>query len=587
MNATTETTQQRVELIAIGQIKADPNQPRTQFDKTELRALADDIRARGIIQPITLRPDPATPGDYIIVYGERRYRAAKLAKLPSVRAIIDNAARDDLDRFIDQAAENIQRENLKPMDMARFFNTLHTQHGVKLSEIPQLLKQRGLRRIERPYISNLRRLLDLPDWAQALIDNEQLSPAHGKYMLYARGLDSVLDAMREEIEWRLNNDDDEGRAPTISELIDLTARAFDSAGYPDLLGRYHHADGFNPETSCAGCRQYRRIAPRESWQSVLWYCTSLPCFEQKDSDHRAQIEAEKKARADERDAERRRLDAERRKAAAEPAAQPTNDNPPDPDNPSANDHGTGNPVDDAIAAARASAAEPDQTTPRPAEQAIEQAIEQATDQASPPDEHASAPDQDDNHLTDQQRRLRDGRIEKTARYLDDWLRSQLREHLADDEATRYSILLWVAAGAPGLTVNGGYYSTQGVEILLGDDDAIDTGIDYTLRQIRPHQSTLDKIIDQTIDQLDRRNLRRLARYCGIGLDGNYQIDRDYLAIKSNLELIESTPERVRARFDDWSRETRRPAGELIDRLLARADAWGIPDDLRAMYSTNA
>lgn len=572
----TTTTTEAVAQIPLDRVRPDPDQPRTQFDKAELRALADDIKARGIIQPVTLRPDPADADAYIIVYGERRYRAAKLAKLPTLRAIVEHGERDPLDRYIDQAAENIQRDDLKPMEMANFFNTLHTTHGVKLSEIPALLKARGLRRIERPYISNLRRLVDLPPWAQDMINAEQLTPAHGKYLLYARELDAVLDLAREEIEWHLDEEQGDGRAPTISELVEIITDAFTRCNYPDLYHLHHHANGFDPENSCKGCKHYRRISGYTRYHSDSWFCLGAECFANKSADHHAQIEAEKKAQADAAAAERRQADAARRKAAAQTTA------PDAASTPSASDHGTGNPVDDAIAEAMASSAD-DQHPPQTDVWQSQQTPEQSAPAEQP--DHPEQPDQAEQYLTDQQRRLRDGRIEKTERYLDDWLRAQLREHLADDEATRYSILLWVGAGSPGFTVNGGYYSTMGVEILLGDN-AIEHGIDYTLRQIDNHEQILDRIIDQTLAQLDRRNLRRLAHYCGTSLD-DYQLDREYLAIKSNIELIEATPERVRASFDDWPKAINCTAGELVDKLLARGDAWGTPDDLRAMYAAFA
>jgi ParB family chromosome partitioning protein len=101
--------------VPLGAIDCDPNQPRQHCDKKALQELADSIRAIGVVQPISVRPDPARPGRYIINYGERRYRAALIAGLHSIPAFVHRAP----DTYM-QVAENLHRADLSPMEMALF-----------------------------------------------------------------------------------------------------------------------------------------------------------------------------------------------------------------------------------------------------------------------------------------------------------------------------------------------------------------------------------------------------------------------------------------------------------------------------------
>jgi ParB family chromosome partitioning protein len=110
--------------IEIARIRANPNQPRVQFDEVTLDELADSIRERGVLQPILLRPDGE---NYMIVAGERRWRAAQRARLHAIPAIV---------REIDESTtaelaliENIQRQDLNPHEEAEGFRQLNAQHG--------------------------------------------------------------------------------------------------------------------------------------------------------------------------------------------------------------------------------------------------------------------------------------------------------------------------------------------------------------------------------------------------------------------------------------------------------------------------
>lgn len=102
-------------MVPLDAIACDPDQPRQHFDEEALQELADSIRAIGVVQPVSVRPDPALPGRYIINYGERRYRAALIAGLHSIPAFVHRAP----DTYM-QVAENLHRADLSPMEMALF-----------------------------------------------------------------------------------------------------------------------------------------------------------------------------------------------------------------------------------------------------------------------------------------------------------------------------------------------------------------------------------------------------------------------------------------------------------------------------------
>jgi ParB family chromosome partitioning protein len=159
-----------VELIA-------PNrrQPRRIFDDQTLVALADSIRVRGVLQPVLVAP--LAGGTYELIAGERRWRAAQLAELDTIPAIV---RRDDDAASLELALiENMAREDLNPVDQARACAALVEELGLTREEV-------GLRvGRSRVAVSNLIRLLDLPDEALELIEHGELTEGHGRALLLA------------------------------------------------------------------------------------------------------------------------------------------------------------------------------------------------------------------------------------------------------------------------------------------------------------------------------------------------------------------------------------------------------------------
>jgi ParB family chromosome partitioning protein len=165
-----ELRQLPVELIS-----ANPHQPRHTFDEQAMLALAESIRVRGVIQPVLVRP--LAGGRYELIAGERRWRAAQLAELEELPAIVRR--HDDASSLEVALIENMARQNLNPVDEARACAALVEELGLSREDV-------GLRvGRSRVAVSNLIRLLDLPDEALALIERDALSEGHGRALLLA------------------------------------------------------------------------------------------------------------------------------------------------------------------------------------------------------------------------------------------------------------------------------------------------------------------------------------------------------------------------------------------------------------------
>jgi ParB family transcriptional regulator, chromosome partitioning protein len=156
-------------------ISANPHQPRDGFDEAALLALAESIKIRGVLQPVLVRPLPG--GTYELIAGERRWRAAKLAELETVPAIVRH--HDDAASLEVALIENMAREDLNPVEEARACAALTEELGLSREEVGRRVG-RG-----RVAVSNLIRLLDLPDEALESIQAGDLSEGHGRALLLA------------------------------------------------------------------------------------------------------------------------------------------------------------------------------------------------------------------------------------------------------------------------------------------------------------------------------------------------------------------------------------------------------------------
>jgi ParB family transcriptional regulator, chromosome partitioning protein len=160
-----------VELIA-----PNPRQPRRSFDGGKLAELAESIRARGVLQPIVV--SPLAGGRYELVAGERRLRAARIAQLESVPAVVREA--DDWERLDLALAENMARQDLNAIEEARACAMLVDDLGLTKEEVGRRVGR------SRVAISNLVRLLDLPEETLELIEHGHLSEGHGRAILLCK-----------------------------------------------------------------------------------------------------------------------------------------------------------------------------------------------------------------------------------------------------------------------------------------------------------------------------------------------------------------------------------------------------------------
>ncbi len=161
--------------IPVDMIVPNPRQPRTSFDDEALQALASSVTERGVLQPILVRP--VAGGTYELIAGERRWRAAQLAGLEEVPALV--RARDDAEALEVALIENMAREDLNPIEEARACAALVEELGLTREAVG---KRVGRSRVA---VSNLIRLLDLPDEALTLLERGDLTEGHGRALLLA------------------------------------------------------------------------------------------------------------------------------------------------------------------------------------------------------------------------------------------------------------------------------------------------------------------------------------------------------------------------------------------------------------------
>ena len=159
--------------MPVAQIKANPNQPRREFDPTALEELAESIRQIGIIQPITVRQ--MEDGTYQIIAGERRWRASQMAGLLSVPAYIRTA--DDENMMQMALVENIQREDLNPIEIALAYQNLIERYNLTQDKLSEKVGKK------RTTIANFLRLLKLPAQVQMALQNKEMDQGHARALL--------------------------------------------------------------------------------------------------------------------------------------------------------------------------------------------------------------------------------------------------------------------------------------------------------------------------------------------------------------------------------------------------------------------
>jgi ParB family chromosome partitioning protein len=197
-----EADAEELRQLPVDLIVPNPDQPRRRFDEEGLVALSASIKERGVLQPVLVRPLPA--GNYELIAGERRWRAAAVAGLETMPAIVRT---DTTATTLELALiENMAREDLNPVEEARACEALTEELGLSRDEVGRRVG-RG-----RVAVSNLLRLLELPDEALELIEQGRLSEGHGRALLTAAGNDERRQLARAAVDGRWSVRELEARA---------------------------------------------------------------------------------------------------------------------------------------------------------------------------------------------------------------------------------------------------------------------------------------------------------------------------------------------------------------------------------------
>ncbi len=173
--------EEQVTSLPIQKVEPNPTQPRKVFDPEELELLAESIRQHGIIQPLTVRKEES--GYYQIIAGERRWRAARLAGLRTVPVVVLEV--DDREAMELALIENLQRQDLNPMEEAAGFRQLMDQYGMTQEQVAERVGK------SRPAVANSLRLLALPEAIAAMVTEGSLSAGHARALM-------VLDSARQQ-----------------------------------------------------------------------------------------------------------------------------------------------------------------------------------------------------------------------------------------------------------------------------------------------------------------------------------------------------------------------------------------------------
>ncbi len=171
--------------IPVDYLYPNPHQPRHRFDERALEELAESIRRHGVLQPVLVSEDG--PERYLLLTGERRWRAARLAGLRTIPSVIRERLADGQQLEV-ALVENLQRQDLTPLEEARAFDDLRTSLGLSQAEIAERVA------MDRSTVANSLRLLKLPSEVQELVERGDLSAGHGRTLL-------AFDSDEEQCEW--------------------------------------------------------------------------------------------------------------------------------------------------------------------------------------------------------------------------------------------------------------------------------------------------------------------------------------------------------------------------------------------------
>lgn len=277
--------------VPLDQLAPDPKQPRTIFAQDALDELAADIKVRGVEQPILIRSDGL---QYLIKHGERRWRASQIAgkkDIPCLLAEPDDEQRPEIERLLDQATDNHHQRNLTPIEWGQLCKRLVEEHGFAVKDIPAELEKRGVK-LSRPYISNLMRLTELPEWAQQLLIDNQITASDGKAILMARPYPKAMEWLKEKIEHEPLKEGQRVRDALFQydydDMEELVRGAYGETAI-ELTDTYgNKAPSFKWATSCKACPDRQQIDKEH-------FCLNATCFDAKQDKARTELKSKGKS----------------------------------------------------------------------------------------------------------------------------------------------------------------------------------------------------------------------------------------------------------------------------------------------------
>ena len=233
--SSTETTIEGLSRLPISALEPNPDQPRTQFDEGALDELAASIASRGVIQPVIVRP--MAGGTYQIVAGERRWRASQKAQLHEIPVLI----RDLSDREVIALAliENLQREDLNPVEEARAYHRLSEEEGLTQAEIAKMVDK------SRSHVANTQRLLALPEGVLTHLATGVLSMGHARALIGLDDAEALADqAVRKKLSVREVEQLARSNKPGRPGRKSAAGAAGDSTQNADIAAVQNHLEEF-------------------------------------------------------------------------------------------------------------------------------------------------------------------------------------------------------------------------------------------------------------------------------------------------------------------------------------------------------
>lgn len=261
----------RVLSLGLDEIQPDPLQPRKAFLEKPLEDLAANIKVRGIKTPIKIRRAAGRDEKPYIIDGERRWRAAAIAGLEAVPCVLDDES-DPADLVIDQVVANNLREGLTELEIAGVFARLRDE-GRGPTQIVEHLKRHGLE-YSRSHVSNTLRLLELPDWAKALLEQGKIGAAHARSILRTKDYPAWEQVARSKIEGNLK----EYGEVTVDDVEHCVSDALRSNAARSL----DFDANFNWKNVCKGCKHL--VTVKTAWGGKSSFCLDVAQFERKNAE---------------------------------------------------------------------------------------------------------------------------------------------------------------------------------------------------------------------------------------------------------------------------------------------------------------